>query len=265
MFARFQIVNAEAAQPSPDFRRILRSSLTRKIAMMRLTQLLVAAWILICLPFASEAGDVFTGFQIDNKSQYFGYLGVRAPIMHDSGGSGLFVQAITSGLGYKFKSNGQLLDANIQSFVPSLGITKTLGGWALSALAGPQLRRIEEQQLNTSNAIVYQAGVYSQLEAFYRHEKWNFHAIGSYADLDNFFWSRLRGKALVFKPEQSCCAMYAGWDITAMGNADFRGIMTGPVGEIQIGNVFVLVRGGYQNNTTFHGGSYGGMDIYFPF
>jgi hypothetical protein len=41
--------------------------------------------------------------------------------------------------------------------------------------------------------------------------------------------------------------------------------MTGPVGEIQIGNVFVLIRGGYQNNTTFHGGSYGGFDIYLPF
>ena len=50
-----------------------------------------------------------------------------------------------------------------------------------------------------------------------------------------------------------------------MGNADFRGVMTGPVGEVQVGNVFVLVRGGCQHNTTFYSGAYGGFEIYFPF
>jgi hypothetical protein len=233
--------------------------------MARLTWLLLAACILTCLPRESDAGDVFTGFQIDDKSQYFIYLGVRTPIVQTSGGTDLFVQATTSGLGYSSKTNGQILEANVQSIVPSLGITKTIGDWTLSALTGPQLRRFEEQRLNASNTIAYQAGVYGQLEAFYRHEKWNLLAVGSYADLDNFFWSRLRGKVLAYKPEKSCCATYAGWDITGMGNADFRGVMTGPVGEIQVGHVFVLARGGYQNNTTFHSGAYGGFEVYFPF
>jgi len=213
----------------------------------------------------SEAGDVFTGFQIDNKSQYFSYLGVRTPILRTSSGLDLFAQATTAGYGYSFKSNGQLLDANVQSIVPSLGIAKTLGGWTLSALAGPQLRRIEEQRLNASSTIAHQAGVYGQLEAFYWHEKWNFFAIGSYADLDNFFWSRLRGKVLAYQPEKSCCATYVGWDVTGMGNADFRAVMTGPVAEVQVDKVFVLARGGYQNSTSFHSGAYGGFEIYFPF
>jgi len=231
----------------------------------RQTRLLLTACILIYLPLLTEAGEVFTGFQIDNNNQYFSYLGVRTPIVRTSGGPNLFVQAMTAGFGYSFKTEGQLQDANVQSIVPSLGITKTLGGWALSALAGPQLRRIEEQRLNASNTIDYQAGAYGQLEAFYWHEKWNILAIGSYADLDNFFWSRLRGKALVYRPEKSCCATYVGWDVTGMGSADFRGIMTGPVGKVQVDQVFVLARGGYQNNTTFHSGAYGGFDIYFPF
>lgn len=233
--------------------------------MARQTRLLLTACILIYLPLLTEAGEVFTGFQIDNNNQYFSYLGVRTPIVRTSGGPNLFVQAMTAGFGYSFKTEGQLQDANVQSIVPSLGITKTLGGWALSALAGPQLRRIEEQRLNASNTIDYQAGAYGQLEAFYWHEKWNILAIGSYADLDNFFWSRLRGKALVYRPEKSCCATYVGWDVTGMGSADFRGIMTGPVGKVQVDQVFVLARGGYQNNTTFHSGAYGGFDIYFPF
>ena len=233
--------------------------------MARFTFFLLAVLILISQPATSRAGDVFTGFQIDNKSQYFGYLGVRTPLLRTSGGSDLFAQAMTAGLGYSFKTNGQLLDANVQFIVPSLGITKTLGGWALSALAGPQLRRIEEQRLNASSTIAYQAGVYGQLEAFYWHEKWNLHAMGSYADLDNLFWSRLRGKGLAYKPEKSCCATYVGWDVTGMGNADFRAVMTGPVVEVQVSKVFVLARGGYQNSTSFNSGTYGGVDIYFPF
>jgi hypothetical protein len=42
--------------------------------MARLTRLLLATCILTRLPLENEAGDVFTGFQIDNKSQYFIYL-----------------------------------------------------------------------------------------------------------------------------------------------------------------------------------------------
>lgn len=233
--------------------------------MARLTRLLLMACILTCLPLVSEAGDLFTGFQIDNKSQYFGYLGIRTPILQTSEGSHLFVQAMTSGLGYSVKTNGRLLDANVQSIVPSLGISKPFGNWVLSVLAGPQFRRIEEQQLNASSTIAYQAGVYGQVEAFYWSEKWNVLAIGSYADLDNFFWSRLRGKALAYKPEENCCATYVGWDVTGMGSAEFRGFMTGPVGEVQVDKVFVLARGGYQNSTSFHSGAYGGFEVYFPF
>lgn len=233
--------------------------------MARFALLLLAAFILTGFPISSEAGDVFTGFQIDNHNQYFGYLGVRTPILRTSGGPDLFVQAMTAGLGYSFKANGQLLDANVQFIVPSLGISKTLGGWTLSALAGPQLRRIEEQRVNASSSIDYQVGAYGQVEAFYWHEKWNLHAIGSYADLDNFFWSRLRGKVLAYKPEKSCCATYVGWDVTGMGNADFRAVMTGPVVEVQVGKVFLLARGGYQNSNSFNSGTYGGFEIYFPF
>lgn len=139
--------------------------------MAQFALLLLAALILTVFPVSSEVGDVFTGFQIDNHSQYFGYLGVRTPLLRTAGGPDLFIQAMTAGLGYSFKVNGQLLDANVQFIVPSLGITKTLGGWMLSALAGPQLRRIEQQQLNTSSTTNYQAGAYGQVEAFYWHEK----------------------------------------------------------------------------------------------
>lgn len=233
--------------------------------MARLTIVLLAALLLIARPETSQAGDMFTGFQIDNKSQYFGYLGMHTPLLQMSGGTTLFVQVMTAGLGYSSKVNGRILDSNVQFVVPSLGISQTVGNWTLSALAGPQLRRIEDQRLNASASIDHQAGAYGQLEALYWHEKGSVHAIASYADLDNFFWSRLRGKLLAYQPDKGCCKTYVGWDVAAMGNADFKAVQTGPLVEVPIGKVFLLAKGGYQNSSSFHGGGYGGFEIYFPF
>jgi hypothetical protein len=233
--------------------------------MARYMSLLLTALVLTTLPGHAQAGDVFAGFQIDNKRQYFGYVGVRTPILLMSGGTTIFAQAMTASLGYSFKSNGQLLDTNVQFVVPSLGISQSLGRWTFMALAGPQLRRIEEDRLNASSRIDHQVGVFGQLEALYWHEKGSLHAIGSYADLDNFFWGRLRGKLLTYNSDRGCCPLYTGWDIAGMGNGEFRAVQTGPILEVPIGKVFFLVKGGYQNSTSFHSGGYGGVEVYFPF
>jgi hypothetical protein len=233
--------------------------------MARLTLLLLVTLILIVAPASSKAGDLFTGFQIDNRSQYFGYVGVRMPAWQISEGTNLFVQAMAAGLGYSVKSNGQLLDANVQFIVPSLGISQKFGRWTFLALGGPQLRRIEEERFRSTNSIDHQIGAFGQVEAMYWHEKGSVHAIGSYADLDNFFWGRLRGKLLAHKPNKGCCPVYMGWDIAGMGNGDFRAVQTGPVVEVPIGKISLLAKGGYQNSNSFHSGGYGGFEIYVPF
>lgn len=233
--------------------------------MARYMALLLATLVLAIIPSRTQAGDVFSGFQIDNKRQYFGYLGVRTPILLMSGGTTLFAQAMTAGLGYSFKSNGRLLDANVQFVVPSLGISQSLGAWTFLALAGPQLRRIEEDRLNAISRVDHQVGFFGQIEGLYWHEKGSLHAIGSYADLDNFFWGRLRGKLLTYKSDRGCCPLYTGWDIAGMGNGEFRAVQTGPIVEVSIGKVFFLAKGGYQNSNSFHSGGYGGIEVYFPF
>lgn len=233
--------------------------------MARYVSFLLATLVLAIIPSRTLAGDVFAGFQIDNKSQYFGYLGVRTPVLLMSGGTTLFAQAMTAGLGYSFRSNGQVLDTNVQFVVPSFGISQSLGRWTFLALAGPQLRRIEEDRLSTRSSVDHQVGFFGQIEGLYWHEKGSLHAIGSYADLDNFFWGRLRGKLLTYRSEKGCCPLYTGWDIAGMGNGEFRAIQTGPILEVPIRKVFFLVRGGYQNSTSFHSGGYGGAEVYFPF
>ncbi len=233
--------------------------------MARRASLFLAASLLMCLPTFAWAGDVFTGFQIDNKSQYFGYLGIRTPIAKATDRTDVFIQAFMAGMGYSFKSSGQTLDANVQFIVPSIGVTHHVGNWAFTALAGPQLRRIEQERVGTSSTIDHQIGAYGQLEAMYWHEKGSLHMIGSYADLDDFFWGRVRGKLRVTEASEHRYATYTGWDVAGMGNADFRAFQTGPVYEVNIGKVFLLGKVGYQYSTSFHSGLYGGLEIYFPF
>jgi hypothetical protein len=213
----------------------------------------------------SLAGDLFTGFQMDGRGQYFSYLGVRLPVTQLSGGTTIFVQATTAALGYSSRSAGQLVDSNAQFIVPSLGLSRSFGRWTVLALGGPQLRRLEEERVNASNRIDHKIGAYGQVEALYWHEKGSLHAIGSYADLDNYFWGRLRGKLLVYQSDRGCCSLSVGWDIAGMGNADFRAVQSGPVIEVPIGKVFLLAKGGYENSNSFHSGGYGGAEFYVPF
>jgi hypothetical protein len=49
-----------------------------------------------------------------------------------------------------------------------------------------------------------------------------------------------------------------------MGNADFREVMTGPVVEVQVGKVFLLARGGYQNSNSLTAGPMGGSKFTSP-
>jgi hypothetical protein len=233
--------------------------------MVRLTLLLLTTVILMAMPAPTNAGDLFTGFQIDNKSQYFGYLGIRTPVLQMRGGTNLFVQAMTAGLGYSSASNGRVLDTNVQFVVPSFGISQSFGRLTLSALAGPQLRRIEAERLNSTPSTDYQIGAFAQVEAMYWHEKGSLHAIGSYADLDNYFWGRLRGKLLAYQVTGGCCSTYVGWDVAGMGNGEFRAVQTGPLIELPIGKFHVLAKSGYQHSTSFHSGVYGGLEIYVPF
>lgn len=217
------------------------------------------------LSTTSLAGDLFTGFQMDGRGQYFSYLGVRLPVIQLNENTTVFVQTSMAGLGYSSKSAGQLVDSNAQFIVPSIGLSRSFGRWTVLALGGPQLRRIEEERLNATNRIDHQAGAYGQVEGLYWHENGSLHAIGSYADLDDYFWGRLRGKLAVYKPAQRCCALSVGWDIAGMGNADFRAVQTGPVLEVPIGTVFLLAKGGYEHSNSFHSGGYGGVEMYVPF
>ncbi len=213
----------------------------------------------------AQAGDVFTGYQNDNKGQYFAYLGVRAPFMKEQNGFQPFLQVFGAGLGYSFKDHGQELDARHQFVTPSLGVRYTMGSWAWIAMAGPQVRWQQEETRDARTNRENRVGAFVQLEAFHWQEEGIFHAIGSYADIDQFFYGRLRKTFLVHKSEQVCCSTYLGWDLAGMGNNDFYAVQTGPLIQVPIDRVSLTVKGGYQYTRVFQSGGYGGVELYVPF
>ncbi len=216
-------------------------------------------------PGMTEAGDVFTGYQIDNEGEYFTYLGVRTPITSGESNLQPFVQVMGAGLGYTFKDNGAKRDAEVQFATPSLGLKYMLDQWSLIGFVGPQFRWKQEDLAGGGRSSKQDVGVYAQGEAFYWHEKGTFHGIVSYTDLDNFVWSRARATRLVYKSEQGCCSTYLGWDLAGMGNKDFYAVQTGPLVQVPIDRFYFTVKGGYQYTQTFHNGAYGGVELYFPF
>jgi len=225
----------------------------------------VVFWAYLLSSAVAVAGDVFTGFQMDNKGQYYSYLGIRAPITSGESKVQLFGQVMGGGFGYTFKDSGTERDAEVQFVTPALGVKYTQGSWSYIGFAGPQFRWKQEDQLTGGRSREQDIGVYVQGEAFRWHEQGIVHAIVSYTDLDNFVWSRLRATRLVYKPEQGCCSAYLGWDVAGMGNVDFYAVQTGPLVQVPIDRFYVTVKGGYQYSQTFRNGGYGGVELYFPF
>jgi hypothetical protein len=234
---------------------------------MARTQLVRLAILLLsaCSSGQVFAGDAFTGYQIDHKGQYFGYLGVRAPFLEERDGFQPFLQVFGAGLGYTFKDNGQERDADLQLVTPALGLKYTVGSWAWIGMAGPQFRWKEEEPRTGPRTHEQDVGTYVQLEALRWHEQGIFHAIASYTDSDRVFFGRLRGTRLVHQSEQGCCSTYLGWDLAGLGNKDFFSVQTGPLVQVPVDRFYLTLKGGYQYTQTFHNGVYGGVEVYFPF
>ena len=211
------------------------------------------------------AGDVFTGYQVDNKGEYFAYLGIRAPLMEERQGFQPFIQVFGAGVGYTFKDNGQERDADLQFVTPTLGLKYTAGSWSFLAMAGPQFRWKQEDQLAGPRSHDDFVGAYVQLEAFRWQEEGIFHAIASYTDIDRFSFGRVRKTWLVHKDEQTCCSVYLGGDLAGMGNDQFYAVQAGPLVQVPINIFWLTLKGGYQYSQTFRSGAYGGVELYFPF
>ena len=228
-----------------------------------ITSILVPLW-LVLLPAVVYAHDAFTGFEIDNEGQYYGYLGLRTPVTSLRPDLELLAQLYADTIRYSFRSEGRLLDAHANSIAPAVGLRQRFGPWNVTGFAGSQIRSKREDLVNGGTMTTEKVGAFLQGETFYWHERGSFHGIISYSTLDNFLWGRLRGKLLAFKTDGGL-PIYGGWDVIGMGNKDFNAFHTGPLLEIPVGKLFFLIKAGYKYTSTFQSGAYTGLELYLPF
>ena len=232
--------------------------------MLRTTTYVLTLLILVLLPNAGMAYDAFTGFEIDNEGQHYGYLGLRTPVTKIQQDLELLAQLYADTIRYSVRSEGRLLDAHANSIAPAVGLQQRFDPWNVTGLVGPQFRTKREDLVNGGTMTTDKVGAFLQGETFYWHERGSFHGIVSYSTLDNFLWGRLRGKLLAFKTNEGRL-VYGGWDVIGMGNKDFSAFHTGPLIEMPIGKLFFLVKAGYKYTSTFQNGAYTGFELYLPF
>jgi hypothetical protein len=227
----------------------------------------VLALLILLSSVSARAGDLFTGFQMDGNAQYFAFLGVKENLPWEYHGIKGYAQFFGAGQRYEYESGTRDIEADVQFLIPSLGLTKSLGdgAWSTSAQVGPKLRWKQEHGFPNDVGSKFEVGVFVQADAMYWQETHSVQAIVSYASLDHFFFGRVRGKLRAFSPDAGCCSLFAGMDVAGMGNDDFSSFQIGPLVEVPFGRFFVLARGGYQYDSTFNSGGYGGLEIYTPF
>lgn len=227
----------------------------------------VLALIILVTSMSASAGDFFTGFRMDGETQYHAYLGLRMKLPFAFSGFETHAQLFTSAQSYEYDTDDQEIEADVQNLTPSLVVSRSLGGgpWTILALVGPELRWKHEDGFRNDSDREFDVGVMLQMESMYWQETRNLHAMVSYASLDDFFFGRVRAKLQTYSPETGCCPIFAGLDIAGMGNDDFRAVQVGPVVEVPVAGFFLLFRAGYQNDSSFGSGGYGGLEIYTQF
>ena len=134
----------------------------------------IALCVALLWPGVVAAGDVFTGYQIDNQREYYTYLGVRTPLTSSESNLQPFIQVMGAGLGYTFKDNGANRNAEVQFATPSLGLKYIQGPWNFIGFAGPQFRWKQQDRPTGGRTNESDVGIYLQGEAFYCMSKERF-------------------------------------------------------------------------------------------
>jgi len=209
--------------------------------------------IVICLLLISKPGEctgLYGGAEIDDESQRFFYLGVQTEGKY-------FLQVFAGDLYYDFKDNGKIIDAELKWITPAVGI-KLEGPVTLTLAAGPTFRNKKEERDPKTEKDTESGGFY-QLGLFRWRENHNLEFLASYTNLDNFYWSRLRGRKRVKG------SFFAGMEIFGMDNQDVDAWGVGPLLEYQMKKTAITFKTGYKHTSTYNGGFYTGLEFYSSF
>jgi hypothetical protein len=206
--------------------------------------------LLLVAPRIGESAGVFGGTEVDDEGQRFFYIGMITE-------GKLFFNIFAGDLLYEFEINGDFREARLRFITPALGIKKE-GPLTFTLIAGPTLREKKEEQ-DSGFKTKTEAGGFFQFGGFIWGKDENLEVLISYTTLDNFFWSRLRGKKRIIGH------IFTGIGLFWMGNRDFEGWGVGPLLEFRGEKGTLGVKAGYKYTSTYKGGVYTGVEFYISF
>jgi hypothetical protein len=222
----------------------------------------------VLIPIPGHAWDAFTGFEIDDRGQYFGYGGTRFTTSPTGNTFEPFAELFVLRQQYFFKSEGEILRSQVTQGIASIGLRKTIGKLEMAGSTGVALREKQEETVlptggkgkDTVQKIGYRLGG----EASYWTDNDGFEGLATYTNLDHLFFGRARWKHVWLELNEGS-SINPGLEFVALGNSEFKQILVGGLLESDLGTVVLLIKGGYQNNSTFHGGGYGGIEVSLSF
>ncbi len=220
--------------------------------------------LLICPPCFGQDLEVFTGYQFDDRGEYFAYFGSRVSTTPTDWPVEPVLQLFAFRQRYFFTSQGHVLEAHLNQLTPSVGIAKKIGDLTLSALAGPTLQETRAATVDGMERNTSDLGYTVQAEASYYTERDGFEGIVTYSNLKDFFFGRVRWKHDTFQIPAGH-SIKSGLELQSLGNSQFQAVLFGGLLETAVGKLVLLIKGGYQYNTTFRSGEYGGIELYAPF
>jgi hypothetical protein len=205
---------------------------------------------ILLFPNTGESAGVFGGAEVDNKGQRFFYMGAQTEGKY-------FFQIFAGDLLYDFEDAGKTTEAKLRFITPAIGVRKQ-GPMTLSLAVGPTFREKKEEQ---STGVKKETGTggFLQLGGFIWQEDKNFEFLASYTTLDNFIWSRMRGKKRVTD------RFFTGAELFWMGNEDFDSWGGGPLLELSGKRGGLTLKVGYKHTSIYQGGMYTGIEFYVPF
>jgi hypothetical protein len=224
----------------------------------------------VLLPIEGQAYEyeAFTGFQIDNQQQYIAYGALRATLSQPNWPVEPFFQVFWFREEFFDRSQGQLLKSQLNQVVPAVGFKKYFEKLEVQFSAGPALRQAREESVfrdeagtlikekETINKIGYAVSGYGS----YSTDAETFEGLLTYTNLEDFFWGRLRWTRYAFETEGGT-PINPGLELLALGNSQFKQGMVGALVGTEVGKVEILLKGGYQNNSTFYSGGYAGIEL----
>lgn len=167
---------------------------------------------------------------------------------------------------YKYDVDDDSRDGELFSVTPSVGARHALSLGTFSLSTGLDIEKVSQENEDDGRDEDQKLGVAVQgsWDKWWEGDK-NLNLIANYKSIDNFYWSRLRGKKGVVSLGDGF--VFLGIETVGMGSDDFYAFQVGGVieGTNIIPHLSVGLKSGYRHSSSSCDTAYGGLEFYYSF